>query len=58
MNTAKVEVCEKAIEKILNRNTRLEVQSDGLPNLKWSKDVGALRVLKELSTKYQKGELR
>lgn len=54
MNEKKVNIIESAIQKIHQRNTPLIIQPDGLPNSKWSKDVGALRILKALSIKYHK----
>ena len=49
MNERKVEVVEKAIEKVLSRRTKLIIQPNGLPNKEWSRDVQALRILKSLS---------
>ena len=52
MNEQRVDKCERAISKILNRQTKLIIQPDGLPNKEWSRDVGALMTLKLLSIKY------
>ena len=49
MNERKVEVVEKAISKVLSRQTKLIIQPNGLPNKEWSRDVQALRILKSLS---------
>jgi len=54
MNNLIVERCEKLISEILFRKTPLIIDKCGLPNSKWSNDVRALRILKAISTKYQR----